>query len=96
MYVWDTKFAGRSLAVTVIVRSTKYVSVLAAAVRVTESCADDDDIVDIDVEVEVKNVVGTALVLLSGLAGAEALAGIGIDVLIGCGICWEATDVSRN
>jgi hypothetical protein len=62
MYVWDTKFAGRSLPVTVIVRSTKYVSVLAAAVRVTESCADDDDIVDMDVEVEVevKNVVGTA------------------------------------
>ena len=79
---------------TVIVRSTKYVSVLMAAVRVTESCADDDVIVDM--EVEVKNVVGTAWVLLVGLAGVEAVARVGIDVLMGCGFCWDATDVSPN
>jgi len=80
--------------VTVIVRSTKYVSV--ATVRVTESCDGDDAIKDVDVEVEVKNVVGTAWVLLVGLAGDEAVAGIVIDVLVWCGFCWDATDVSPN
>ena len=81
---------------TVIVRSTKYVSV--AAMRVTESCVGDDAIkdMDVEVEVEVRNVVGTARVLLVGLAGDEAVAGIVIDVLVGFGFCWDATDISSN
>ena len=75
---------------TVIVTSTKYVSVLSLAVGVTEACADDEVVVD------VKNMVGTACVLFVGLAGVEEAAGIGIDVLVGCGFCWDALDPSTS
>ena len=61
---------------------------------VTELNADGDVVVD--VEMDVKNVVGTVWVLLLWLLGAEAVAGIGTDVLIGCGFCCDATDAPPN
>lgn len=75
-------------------RSTKYVSVLNAAVRVTELSADGDVVVDM--EMEVKNVVGTARVLLVGLVDAEAVAAVSTDVLVGCGFCCDVTDAPPN